>query len=54
MWVMEVQSRDEAVALCENDPFYTLGLRKGYRLYVWGKPPAIRPSSYSDPIDQAP
>ena len=39
MWVMEVATRDEAVALCENDPFHKLGLRMGYRLYVWGKAP---------------
>ena len=36
LWVMEVGSRDEAVSLCENDPFFKLGLRKSYTLYVWG------------------
>lgn len=39
LWVMEVQSRDEAVWLCENDPYFKLGLRKGYRLFDWGKAP---------------
>jgi uncharacterized protein len=54
MWVMEVQSRDEAVARCENDPFYTLGLRRATSCMSGGKLPAIRPSSYSDPVHQAP
>ncbi len=47
MWVMEVDSREEATELRENDPFYKLGLRKDYRLYVWAKRPAIRASSYN-------
>jgi hypothetical protein len=42
MWVMEVDSREEAVGLCENDPFYKLGLRKHYSLYVWGKAPCYQ------------
>lgn len=37
LWVMEVASRDEAAALCENDPYYRQGLRRSYRLCVWGK-----------------
>lgn len=37
--VLEVDSREEAVALVEADPYFTLGLRKGYRLAVWGKAP---------------
>jgi uncharacterized protein YciI len=37
LWVMEVANRARAVELCENDPFFTAGLRKGYRLFVWGK-----------------
>lgn len=36
---MEVDSKDEAVRLVEGDPYYRLGLRKGYRLLVWGKAP---------------
>ena len=39
LWVMEVESREEAVRLCEEDPYFRLGLRKGYRLCVWGKAP---------------
>ena len=42
MWVMEVDSREEAASLCENDPFFKLGLRKDYRLYVWGKAPCYQ------------
>jgi uncharacterized protein YciI len=40
LWVLEVDGRDEAVRLCEEDPFFRLGLRAGYRLYAWGKAPA--------------
>jgi len=36
---MEVESRDEAVKLIEGDPYLGLGLRKSYRLLVWGKAP---------------
>jgi uncharacterized protein YciI len=39
LWVLEVESRAEAVALCEDDPFFREGLRQSYRLYVWGKAP---------------
>jgi uncharacterized protein YciI len=39
LWVMEVDSRDEAVRLVEGDPYFQLGLRKTYRLLVWGKAP---------------
>jgi uncharacterized protein YciI len=39
LWVMEVESREEAVGLVEADPYFTLGLRKGYRLALWGKAP---------------
>ena len=39
LWVLEVDSRAEAVALIENDPFFVHGLRRGYRLLVWGKAP---------------
>ena len=39
LWVLEVDSRDEAVTLIEQDPFFRLGLRRGYRLLVWGKAP---------------
>jgi uncharacterized protein YciI len=39
LWVMEVADREDAVRLCEDDPYFRLGLRKGYRLCVWGKAP---------------
>lgn len=39
LWVLEVDSKDEAVRLIEQDPYSRLGLRKGYRLLVWGKAP---------------
>ena len=36
MWVMEVSSRERAVELIENDPYYHADYRK-YKLYTWGK-----------------
>lgn len=39
LWVLEVDSREEAVRLCEADPYFTKGLRKSYRLLAWGKAP---------------
>ena len=36
---MDVETCEEAVRLIEGDPCFTLGLRKGYRLAVWGKAP---------------
>lgn len=45
LWVLEVESRAEAEQLCENDPYFKLGLRKAYRLAVWGKAPC-----YSDVV----
>lgn len=39
LWVIETDSREEAVQLCEDDPFFRHGLRKGYRLMVWGRAP---------------
>jgi uncharacterized protein YciI len=39
LWVLEVDSREEAVKLVEADPYFKLGLRKAYRLLVWGKAP---------------
>lgn len=39
LWVMEVGAREDAVRLIEGDPYYRLGLRRGYRLLVWGKAP---------------
>jgi uncharacterized protein YciI len=37
--VLEVPGGDEAAALGEQDPHFVHGLRKGYRLYTWGKAP---------------
>lgn len=39
LWVLEVESREEAVALCEADPYFRLGLRRSYQLFMWGKAP---------------
>jgi len=39
LWVLECDTREEAVRLVEDDPYYRLGLRSGYRLLVWGKAP---------------
>jgi len=39
LWVLEIDSKDEGVRLVENDPYFRLGLRRGYRLLVWGKAP---------------
>jgi hypothetical protein len=39
LWVLEIETRGEAVRLCEDDPCFKLGLRTGYRLYAWGKAP---------------
>jgi uncharacterized protein len=36
LWVMEVASRELAVELIENDPYYVPALRR-YRLLTWGK-----------------
>jgi uncharacterized protein len=39
LWVMEVADRADAVRLVEDDPYFKLGLRKSYRLMVWGRAP---------------
>lgn len=36
LWVLEVPSRERAVELIENDPYYVPALRR-YRLLTWGK-----------------
>jgi hypothetical protein len=38
--VLEVVDRAEAAMLCEQHPYFRLGLRAGYRLYTWGKAPS--------------
>lgn len=32
MWIISAATRDEAVQICENDPFFTGGRRAGYKL----------------------
>ena len=39
MWVLEVANKKRAAELCEADPYFKLGLRKSYELFVWGKAP---------------
>ena len=39
LWILDVESREQAVRLVEDDPYFRLGLRKGYRLLVWGRAP---------------
>lgn len=36
LWVLEVASRERAVELIENDPYFTPSYRS-YRLLTWGK-----------------
>ncbi|MBL0403446.1 hypothetical protein JKG68_05660 [Microvirga aerilata] len=36
LWVLETESREEAVRLIEEDPYFQTGFRR-YRLFVWGK-----------------
>jgi len=36
LWVLEVATRERAVELVENDPYYAPALRK-YKLFTWGK-----------------
>lgn len=36
LWVLEVESRERAVELVENDPYF-VPEHRGYRLLVWGK-----------------
>lgn len=39
LWILDVESREEAARLCEGDPFFEYGLRKSYRLMSWGRAP---------------
>ena len=36
LWVLEVDSRERAVELIENDPYYVASCRT-YKLLIWGK-----------------
>ena len=42
LWVLEVASRERAVELIENDPYYMTSCRT-YQLQVWGKAFADQP-----------
>jgi uncharacterized protein YciI len=39
LWIIEAGTRAEAAALCEEDPFFVHGLRRGYELQLWGRAP---------------
>jgi uncharacterized protein YciI len=43
LWILETETREEAVKLCEEDPFHRHGLRSGYRLLSWGRGPCFGP-----------
>ena len=36
------QQEPLSILYVENDPFFRFGLRKGYRLFVWGKAPCYQ------------
>jgi len=36
LWIVEAETRAEAVSLIENDPYFVPEFRS-YRLFVWGK-----------------
>ena len=39
LWIMDNVTREDAVRLCEEDPFFTAGLRQSYVLKAWGYAP---------------
>ncbi|WP_342360189.1 YciI family protein [Terrarubrum flagellatum] len=39
LWVCEAESKARVAELAEADPYFTLGLRKAYRIKGWGKAP---------------
>jgi uncharacterized protein YciI len=40
LWILDnISDRAEAVRLCEEDPFFTSGLRQSYVLKAWGFAP---------------
>jgi len=40
LWILDnIADRADAVRLCEDDPFFTAGLRAGYVLKAWGFAP---------------
>jgi len=39
LWIIDADTREEAVQLCKDDPFFVHGLRKGYSLMLWSRAP---------------
>ena len=40
LWILDnIKNRAEAVRLCQDDPFFTAGLRQSYVLKAWGFAP---------------
>jgi uncharacterized protein YciI len=37
LWIIEAASRAEAERICTEDPFFTSGLRKSFRLESWSR-----------------
>jgi uncharacterized protein YciI len=37
LWLIEAANRAEAERICTEDPFYTAGLRKSFRLEAWSR-----------------
>ena len=37
LWLIEAESAEEARRICTEDPFFTEGLRKSFRLESWSK-----------------
>jgi uncharacterized protein YciI len=41
LWIIDADTREEAVRIVENDPYFRGGLRQSYRLLAWGRAPAF-------------
>lgn len=39
VWIISAGRREDAVDLCESDPFFVHGLRRSYQLFQWGRAP---------------
>ena len=39
LWILDNVTHADAVRLCEEDPFFTAGLRASYVLKAWGHAP---------------
>lgn len=42
LWVVNAETPDEVMRLCEQDPFFRHGLRKSVRIFAWSE--AFAPS----------